>query len=334
MANQLRVGFIGAGGMAREHAKGLRVMNDVVIAAVTDVVRDRAAALAATLGAATYDTPEQMLRDAGLDAVYILLPPFAHGEAERAALAARLPFFVEKPVGLDLGLSRELAREVEYSGLLTCAGYMNRHRKSVNRARDLLSADPAVLVHGGWIGGSPKPGPDYSIVHWWIQKDKSGGQFHEQVTHTIDLLRYLCGEAEEVFAYSAAGFNRDIPGYTIDDAAVVNIKLRSGGVANLMACTASNADGGVWLNVYAGKTAFKFTGWEHTLTIKRAGGDGEEIAGEPDIFAVEDRIFLDAVRSGDRSGIRSTYPDAVKTLEISVAASQSIASGKPVHLTN
>ena len=334
MANLLRIGFIGAGGMAREHAKDLQAMNDVVIATVTDVVPERATALAASLSAETYGTPEQMLRDAGLDAVYILLPPFAHGEAERAVLAARVPFFIEKPVGLDLGLSRELAREVEHSGLLTCAGYMNRLRKGVNRARDLLTADPAVLVHGGWIGGSPKPGPDYSIVHWWIQKDKSGGQFHEQVTHTIDLLRYLCGEADEVFAYSTTGFNRDIPGYTIDDASVVNIKLRGGGVANLTACTASNADSGVWLNVYAGRTALKFTGWEHTLTINQAGGDSEQIPGEPDIFAVEDRIFLDAVRSGDRTGIRSTYPDAVKTLEISVAASQSVATGKPVRIAD
>ncbi|MCL5998618.1 MAG: Gfo/Idh/MocA family oxidoreductase, partial [Chloroflexi bacterium] len=262
----------------------------------------------------------------------ILLPPFAHGDAERAATAAGVPFFIEKPVGLDLGLARELAAEIERSGLLTCAGYMNRQRQGVNAVRALLADDPPALVHGGWIGGSPRPGPDYSIVHWWIQKDKSGGQFLEQVTHTVDLLRYLCGEAEEVFAYAAHGFNRDIPGYSIEDAAAVNIKLRNGGVANLMACTASNAGGGVWLDIYASKTACSFSGWEHTVTIKRVGQEAQEIKGEPDIFALEDRIFLDAVRSGDRSRIRSTYPDAVKTLEISVAANESMRTGRPVEL--
>jgi predicted dehydrogenase len=264
--------------------------------------------------------------------VYLLLPPFAHGDAERAAIAAGIPFFVEKPVGLDLGLTRELAAEVERTGLLTCAGYMNRHRIGVNAARELLTQDPAVLVHGGWIGGSPQPGPGYSIVHWWIQKDKSGGQFLEQVTHTVDLLRYLCGEANEVFAYAAKGFNQGIPGYTIEDSTVVNIKMKSGGVANLMACTASNAAGRVWLDVYARNTACKFTGWEHSVTIEQVGQQPQEIKGEPEIFALEDRIFLDAVSSGDRSLIRSTYPDAVKTLEISVAANESMATGKPVKM--
>jgi predicted dehydrogenase len=307
-------------------------MPDVEIAAVTDVVRDRALVLAAPIGARVFDSPAQLCKEGGVDAVYVLLPPFAHGAAERAAIEAGVPFFVEKPVGLDLGLSRELAKEVEGRHLLTCAGYMNRHRKGVNAARDLLAADPPVLVHGGWVGGSPKPGADYSIVHWWIQKDQSGGQFHEQVTHTIDLLRYLCGEAAEVFAYGATGFNRGIPGYSIEDAAVVNIKLANGGVANLMACTASNAGGGVWLNVYAGQTACTFSGWEHTVTIKQAGAEPQEIKGEPDIFALEDRIFLDAVRSGDSSTIRSSYPDAVKTLEISLAANQSMATGKAVKI--
>jgi predicted dehydrogenase len=295
-------------------------------------VRERAEALAAQFGATVFDSPAQLFNAAGVDVAYILLPPFAHGAAEQAAIEAHTPFFVEKPVGLDPGKSRELAQEVERTGLLTCAGYMNRHRKSVNVARDLLAADPAVLVHGGWVGGSPKPAVDYSIIHWWIQKDKSGGQFHEQVTHTIDLLRYLCGEAAEVFAYGATGFNQNIPGYSIEDAATVNIKLQSGGVANLMACTASNAGGGVWLNVYAGHTACTFSGWEHTVTIKQTGAEPQEIKGESDIFALEDRIFLEAVRSGDRSAIRSPYPDAVKTLEISVAANQSLATGKPVRI--
>jgi predicted dehydrogenase len=198
----------------------------------------------------------------------------------------------------------------------------------------MFKSDPPVIVHGGWIGATPKPPapPGYSIVSWWVQKDKSGGQFLEQVTHTVDLLRYLAGEATEVFAYAANGFNKGVLNYTMDDAAVVNIKLKGGGVANLMAGSASNADGGVWLNVYGTRNAARFTGWEHHAVIKRADDPLTEttIKGEPDIFAVEDRAFLDAVKSGDRSGIRSSFADAVKTLEISVAANESIATGKPV----
>ena len=111
MTRKLRVGFIGAGGMAREHTKAMKGMDDVEIAAFTDVARERAEAMAEPFGAQVFDTPAQLCQQAGVDVVYILLPPFAHGDAECAAIAARIPFFVEKPVGLDAGLTRELAGE-------------------------------------------------------------------------------------------------------------------------------------------------------------------------------------------------------------------------------
>src|SRR5690348_16776861 len=106
MAQKVRLGFIGAGGMAKAHTDALQGQPDVEIAAFTDVHRPSAEALAAKFGAQVFDTPEHLAADAGVDAVYILLPPFAHGAAERAALAHKLPFFVEKPVGLDLGLAK------------------------------------------------------------------------------------------------------------------------------------------------------------------------------------------------------------------------------------
>ncbi|MDQ2798584.1 MAG: Gfo/Idh/MocA family oxidoreductase [Armatimonadota bacterium] len=330
MAKTVRLGFVGAGGMAKAHSDALKNVPDVEIAALTDVSRPHAEAMAAELGATVYDTPAQMAADAGLDAVYILLPPFAHGDAERAALAHGLPFFVEKPVGLDLGMVKELAAEVERQGLLTGAGYMNRYRKSVQTARERLQDDPAILAYGGWWGGSPKAAAGEGIKSWWANRHKSGGQFHEQVTHTVDVVRFLFGDAEEVFAYGATGFNKDIPGYDIDDAATVAIRFRNGGIANLMSSVSSNAGGGVHLHVHSLTANYDFSGWEHSLIIRKQGQEPEEIKGEDNIFGIEDTAFLNAVRTGDKSGVLSTYPDAAKTLAISVAANQSIATGKPV----
>ena len=330
MAKSVRLGFVGAGGMAQAHTDALKTVPDVEIAAFTDVSRPRAEAMAAEWKATVYDTPTQMMAESGLDAVYILLPPFAHGEAERAALAHGLPFFVEKPVGLDLGLVKELVAEVEHQGLLTGAGYMNRYRKSVRTARERLQSDPAILGYGGWWGGSPKGTSGEGIGSWWADRHKSGGQFHEQVTHTVDVVRYLFGDAEEVFAYAATGFNKNIPGYDIDDAATVAIRFQNGGIASLMSSVSSNAGGGVRLHVHSLTTNYDFSGWEHSLVIGQKGAEPEEIKGEDNIFGIEDAAFLQAVRTGDASGVLSTYPDAAKTLAISVAASQSIATGKPV----
>jgi len=330
MATPVRLGFIGAGGMAKAHTDALKSVPDVEIAAFTDVHKPAAEAIASQFGAKVFDTPKDLARDAGVDAIYILLPPFAHGAAERAALDAKLPFFVEKPVGLDLGLSREIAQEVERLGLMTAAGYMNRYREGINAVRDMLKQDPAVMAYGGWWGGSPGPAGGGGIGSWWSDKSKSGGQMHEQVTHTVDLTRYLFGDAEEVFAYAANGFNKGIAGCTIDDAATVAIRFKNGGIANLMSSVSSNAGGGVMLNVHSLQHNYKFTGWEHSVTIQTKGEPDQQIKGEDNIFGIEDAIFVQAVRAKDPGGIKSTYPDAVKTLAISLAANESLATGKPV----
>lgn len=335
MPEQVRIGFIGAGGMARAHADALKDIADARIVGVTDSNPGAAAAFsAAHAGANVYESPEELAGSPDVDCLFLLLPPFAHGVAERAAIAHKKPFFVEKPVGLDKNLLKELSQEVQASGLITCAGYMNRYRRSVNTAKEMLAGDPAHLAYGAWFGGARAGLGTSGIGLWWLVKEKSGGQFHEQVTHTVDVARYLMGEAKHVSAFAANGFNQPYPGVTADDAMVVNIQFESGAVANLMGSIASNAKGGVFLNVLAKNHAFEFTGWEHTVLIRRAGeSEGGVIKGEDNIFRIEDEIFLNAVRTGDSSTIRSTYPDAVNTALLTIAANESIAAGgQPVKL--
>ena len=103
-----KIGFIGAGGIAHRHFGVLEQFEDVVIAAVTDVDGGRAEAAAARFGARAYTDFAAMLADCSLDAVYVCVPPFAHGAPERAVIAAGLPFFVEKPVAIDLATALEI----------------------------------------------------------------------------------------------------------------------------------------------------------------------------------------------------------------------------------
>lgn len=343
MGKLLRIALVGAGGIANEHIKAIAPMPDVEFVGICDPVAAHIEARLQTLAAVrpndspeAFDDPGKMVASLRPDVVYILLPPFAHGPAEQACLAHSVPFFIEKPIGLDRGLTQEIAREVERTGLLTCAGYMNRYRAGVNAAREVLRSDPAVLVYGGWIGGSPNPQPGQTnIGSWWVQKEKSGGQLVEQCTHTFDLLRYLCGEAVEVHAVGARGFNVGLYNYTIEDASVVNIRLKSGGVANLFACCAANGGGGgVSLSLYAHDHTCLFTGWEHSVRILAKGSDPVEIRGEEGIFAIEDAVFLEAVRTGSPAAIRSNYADALRTLELTLAANESMVTGRPVPIAD
>jgi predicted dehydrogenase len=326
VAKNIRIGFIGAGGIARSHAEGHAKIADCELVGVTDVHAPAAEKMAADFGGKSYGSAAEMLKESAPDAVFIFTPPFARGEGERAVLAAKIPFFIEKPLANDKGLMAEIAAEVQKQNLLTSTGYMTRYRKSVARAKEIVKEDPAILGYGGWWGGSPGNHP------WWTDMSKSGGQFHEQATHTVDLARYLFGEAVEVYAAGAHGFNKGIPNYTMDDAVTVVIKFAGGGIANLMASCSSNAGGGIILNISCLNHNIKFNEWRHDVLIESKGGNTEGIRGENNIFEIEDAVFIEAVRSGDRSGIKSDYADGMKSALLSLAANESVKSGKPVSL--
>ena len=342
--DKLRVGLIGCGGISGSHLPHLSTSEDVELVAFCDVIVERAQKHADKYGGQVFDDAAKMLGAVELDAAYILIPTYAHGAPERACVAAGVPFLVEKPLGIDPDDLRKLAQEVEASGLITCAGFMNRYRDSVNRVKGILQEDPAILVDGAWVGGPPlvKEGDYFSknpIGQWWPIKSKSGGQFVEQVIHTVDLARYLGGEVREVFAYAARGFNQKlpniIPNYDIDDAMVVSMKYEHGGVANLMACTAARAGGGgVFLNIWASGHTARFTDWAHHVKIHTAGEkEAEEIKGDTDdIFPKEDRAFIDAVKSGDRSTIKCTHADGARSTLLALAANESLETGKPVQV--
>jgi predicted dehydrogenase len=325
MPEKLKIGFIGTGGIAGSHIPNLQKRDDVELAAFCDVVAERAEARANEFGAKAFTSVTEMLDAVKLDAAYLCLPPFAHGEPEFACIERNVPFFIEKPVGDDIGAIKEIADAVEKANLLTSVGYMNRYRHSVNRAREHGQSHPFVQVHGGWIGGKPAAG------RWWGQKDKSGGQLVEQTTHTVDLVRYLGGDAEEIFCYGTRAFNH-IEGVTIEDASILTIKLKTGGLATLMSAAACGVGGGVWLTAWSEAGRFDFTGWEHSLKASLPSKERVEIGGEDNIFQIEDNAFIDALKSGDHSLIRCDYRDGGKSGELALAGNESMQAGQPVKI--
>jgi len=96
----LRVGLIGAGGVARTHAQSLSVLDRVEITAVADVSAERAEALAADCGAKAFTDHRDLLDD--VDVVYVCSPPTAHREHLTAAAAAGRHVFCEKPFAITL----------------------------------------------------------------------------------------------------------------------------------------------------------------------------------------------------------------------------------------
>lgn len=332
-----RVGFVGCGGIAEAHLGPLSKRDDVDLVGFTDLSDERLTVVKEKYGAQdaqTFSAAADMFGSVEMDAAYFCLPPFAHGD-ELLAIERGIPFLVEKPVNLYVEQAQEIAAAAREKGVMSAIGYMNRYRAGVQRVRAMLQDDPGIMAYGGWIGGTPRGSGGSGIGAWWPVKDRSGGQFHEQVTHTVDVVLWLFGMPVEIHAYAATGLNRDTaPQYDIEDAMVVNMRFANNSVANLWSsCSSNGGGGGVSLNVYANDVTAQFTGWEHSVRILTDGGKNvEEIPGEDDIFAIEDDHFIRAVSTGDASLIQGNYDDGVNAIRVTLAADESFKTGRPVSL--
>lgn len=321
LMDHVRLGFIGTGGIAHRHFGVLETMPDVRVVAVTDPDRARADEAARRMGATVHDDHDAMLAEAELDAVYICIPPFAHGPAERACIKAGLPFFVEKPLSLDLHLAEEIAAEVEAAGLITAVGYHWRYLDTMDEARAHLAQNPAHLMQGFWIDQTPPP-------EWWWREDKSGGQVVEQATHIIDAARFLAGDVTEVFGMDARRDRPDFPGLTVPTATAATLRFASGAIANLGATSLLRWNHRVGLHVFSDALAMEIT--DHDLMVDVGRGRPVRHADGDPVWR-EDRDFVEAVMGRDNR-IRCPYAEALETHRVALAVTRSAQTGALVKM--
>ncbi|MEU4623824.1 Gfo/Idh/MocA family oxidoreductase [Actinoplanes sp. NPDC023801] len=316
--NTTRIGLIGAGGVAARHARVLSGLPEVQVSGVTDVVPEAAERLAGQHGARTYDTVGDLLAD-GPDAVYVCVPPFAHGDAERAVLAAGLPMFVEKPIAINHGIATEIAALVDAGKALTAVGHHWRYLPVVEKARQVLDGRPIRLITGSWLDKVPP-------VAWWPIGGRSGGPVVEQAAHVLDLARHLAGEVDEVFAYGN-GTPPPVDGADVDGATTAVLRFASGAVGNLAATCVLGWKQRAGLEVYADGLALALT---ETELVIRDGERTETVTCDPaDGHVAVDQAFVRAVR-GEGDDIRVPYAEALRTHELALAVAQSAAEGRVV----
>ncbi len=333
MKDRIKLAFIGCGGITKIHLDhGLAKFDDVDFVGWCDPNEANSQARREQAGGKgeIFTDVGKMLDETQPDAVYIMLPPFAHGPTEQLVLDRNLPFFIEKPVAIDMKTASNILKHVKEKNLITSAGYMTRYRKGVAAVRKLLETQKPVLMHGGWLGaGPPETAPLYN---WWVQKDKSGGQFTEQVSHTIDLARYLFGDVTEVYAVGVNDRKPRPDFFSIEDALMVQMKCANGAAINLYCSCCMSIKPEISLTVYGTDMKASFVEWAHDATIEQPDQETQKIVDEELIFSIEDRAFVDAIKTGDPSTILATYEDGYKALQISCAADESIRTGQVVKL--
>ncbi|GAA2910714.1 hypothetical protein GCM10010517_77200 [Streptosporangium fragile] len=338
---------MGAGNVAARHARVLSGFPDVRIAGVADTDAARAARLAREYGAASYGSHTALLRDERLDAVYVCVPPFAHGPIELAVLDAGLSLFVEKPLALDEGTARRVAATARRTGAVTAVGHHWRYMDVVDEARRRLGDRPVRLALGMWLDKVPP-------VPWWPRLDGSGGQVVEQAVHVLDLARLLVGEVAEVSAHEsghppeqaegaagpggaggAAGKDgtagiggADGTAGRVGAATGALLRFRDGAAGILGATCLLSWKHRAGLEIYAEGLALRIS--EDRMVVDSDRGR-EVVTESGDARRRVDRAFVDAVLHRGED-VRAPYEDALRTHRLACAVARAAASGVPVTL--
>lgn len=306
----LKVAIAGAGRMGRERARAATTLG-ARVAAVCDPDGDRARALADELGAAVVADVRD-LRWSALDALFVCTPPGARGEAELAAVRASVPLFVEKPIGLTAEHSLPVLRALRERPVPNAVGYMNRYRPSTLRARELLAASRPLAAVFHWLGTPYR-------VPWWLLPGGSGGPLNEQGTHLVDLVRYLLGDVVEVQATA-----RDLAGGDgIEGAVAMTLRTSEGLlVAGIYACEAQQKQ--IAFEAFQAGGSVRLEGWD----LRLAGAPGLDAIAPHQVFDDEVAAFFGSLRSGDASGIRCSFEEAVRTQLAMDALRRSLRTGR------
>ena len=331
--DKLRIGLIGCGGRMGAHMNSFEHMDNVQVVAVADPVEERRLAAAKRFGC------DRIYRDhnelyahedkSTLDALFIAIEPTAHIGVEEAAIDKGIPFLVEKPMAMDINQARSIAKRVEETGLITAVGFQDRYLDLMEMVKEEVDKNPkGGLVYGAWIGGIPG-------VWWWQKKSTCGGQLVEQNIHLLDGLRFLYGEPLSVYATASTGMVKPgvdgvSPEYDTDDHSTAVIRFENNVTATLVsACYSKSVRPNCGFVITLPDVVLDYR-LRNNLIITKAT-ETRDIPRQVDQTLLLDKAFVNAVITGDASGVRSPYGDALKSLELGFAANESMETGKVIY---
>ncbi len=329
---KVRLGVIGCGGRAGAHFNSFKQMDTVEVVAVADPLESRRKAAAEKFGCTRiYKDHIEFFEhenEKTVDAILIAVEPTAHTGMEEKCVELGIPFLVEKPMTLDLEQADRIAAGVKAKNLITSVGFQDRYLDLMEMVKDELPKHKAGgLVYGAWVGGIPG-------VWWWQKASTCGGQLVEQNIHLLDGLRWLYGEALSVYATSSRGIVR--PGvdasaeYETDDHSTAVIRFENNVTATLVSgCYSRGVRPRCGLYITLDDMVLDYR-LRNNLIISTPEGT-KDIPRGVDQTLLLDKAFIDAVRTGDRSLIRSDYEDALKSLKLGFAANKSMETGEVIY---
>ena len=258
---KFRAAVIGCGGISQVHIAALQGMENVEIAAVCDIRKDRLEAARQKTGAKGYDDWHEVVALSDIDVVHICLPHYLHAPVAIEALALGRNVLTEKPMASSIEDARAMiaTSEREGAGMLGVI-FQNRYNSAVQAAKRIINSGELGAFRGmtasvRWL----REGAYYSESGWRGAKATEGaGSLINQSIHTLDLLSYLGGPIAKV---RGAVFTGLLEGQIEVEDNAMAVALYEGGQRALIHTSNNNAcDEPVEINIHLEKGSLKLFG--------------------------------------------------------------------------
>lgn len=347
MEEQFRFGIIGSGVISEYHAQAIKAQSNGKIVAVSDIVRESADKFATKYKCEVIDDWQKMITRDDIDAVCVCTPTGLHARQSIAAAKAGKHILVEKTMAIKLKDATEMIHVARDNGVKLGVIYQKRTEEAPNIIKKAIKEG----VFGKLIFG------DASIKYWRNQayydsaewrgtwEYEGGGSSITQGSHGIDLLLYMMGDVEKIYAKidTVAHINIEV-----EDIAIAILTYKNGAYGRLQTASATNpGQGNVFdINGTLGTVVLvedKITSWavsdsKETVakeTITGIKGKASTAASSASEFPVEGHIIqvanlISAVRTGEE--LICSGEEGRRSLQLIAALYESARRGEEVYL--
>ena len=229
----IRFGLIGCGDIAHKRvAPALRDSTVCDFVAVSRAQSQLAESFAKEFGVPRwYADWRELLKDDGIDAVYVATPVYLHAEQTIAAIEAGKHVLCEKPMALTVAECNRMIATRDHHKLKLGIAYYRHFYPVVKRIRQIIDdgeiGTPVIAQMNAFEWFDP---PEGNRRSWLLKKQLSGGgPMFDFGCHRIEVLLDLFGCVEEVKAKATNQFfHREV-----EDVGTVVMKFERGTIATL-----------------------------------------------------------------------------------------------------
>ncbi len=342
----LRFALVGCGRIAPKHVDTLTggAVPGGKLVAVCDEKFERAEAIAGKHpGVKAFRSYREMLESMGgeIDVVTILTPSGLHARHTVEIAKFHKHIVVEKPMALTLSDADTMVQACDAAGVRLFVVKQNRYNQPVKKLRQALEAGRfGKLVMGTVRVRWCRTQKYYDQDSWRGTWAYDGGVFANQASHHVDLLQWMMGDVESVFAKTSTA----LVNIETEDTGVVILRFKNGALGIIEATTATrpkDLEGSISIlgengSVEIGGFAVnEMKVWNFT----DAGAEDADVVKKfsvmpPNVYGFGHTEYLNKVVESIREG-RAALVDGLegrKSLELISAIYESVETGKEVFL--